>query len=102
MPCSWEVCSIGLPFVLSGSSAFDVLARSARIEPGPLGHLRIRPEAPVQQGAVSREKLPGRELSGAQLVEQRLFFALRGERSLRRVTSREQDAPHRLLELAHV
>src|SRR5882762_6193711 len=102
IPCSWEVVSLGPPRVLSGSSAFDVLTRSARIESGPLGHLRIRPETPVQQSAVLLEKLRRRELSCTQFVQQRFFFVRRRQRSLSRVTTGKQDTPQRLLELAHV
>src|SRR6266702_8963261 len=102
IPYSWESSSIGPLLVLSGSSAFDVLARSAWIEPGPLGHLRVGPQTPVEQRAVSGEKLRGCQLSRAELFDQRLSFAQRRLGQLGRVAAREQDAPHRLLKFAHV
>src|SRR5688572_12148740 len=103
MPYSWEAfpAASRLPG-LAGRCAFDVFPRSARIEAGTLGHLRVSAETPVQERGITGKKLLGRELTRAQLPDQRVFLAGRGVGDFADVAAGEQNTPHRLLELAHV
>src|SRR5437667_39809 len=54
---------------LAGSCPLDVFASSPRVKPGALGDFGIRPNAPVEHGAISREELRGRDLASAKLLE---------------------------------
>src|SRR5881296_2443957 len=72
---------------LAGSCALDVFARSARVKPGALGDFGIRPKAPVEHGAISREELRGRELARAHLLDQRCLFIRTGRSEISRVAA---------------
>src|SRR5438445_976651 len=80
----------------------DVLARRTWVESGALGHVRIRAQTAVEQGAVASQDLRGRQLARAQLVDERGFLVVGRVGKVRDVAPGEQHAAHRLLELAHV
>src|SRR6266850_3538745 len=102
MPAHSTLASALRPRLTRVETGGDVLARRTRVEPGALGHVGIRAQTAVEQGAVASQDLRGRQLARSQLVDERGFLVVGSVGKVRNVVSGEQRTAHPLLELAHV